>query len=110
MKRQIKLTKSQVEILRYYKSIGVADKDAGGVRFCRSIKTIAYDTDTGTKTVQRANDRFQSLGILIWRSGYKTSWGDGQPNQYLLALNGIRGYEILGVTSTMLRAVGRQVH
>ena len=110
MKNEYRLTKSQVTILRYYKSLGVVDRTDGTSRFCRSIKTIADDTDTGTKTVQRANDRFQSLGILIWESGHKTSWGDGQPNKYLLALTGIAGCgEVLGTTPTMLKGIRKQV-
>jgi hypothetical protein len=62
MTRQIKLelTPYEIRILRFYR--GLREE-----RFCRSIKTIAESCSVGTRTVQRANLRFQKLGILALR-------------------------------------------
>jgi hypothetical protein len=113
----VKLTPAEIRILRYYKSIGKVDRErGGGLRFCRSLKTIAAETGcTGQfadKTVRRANEHFRSLGILTWISGNSASWrpdSRGQANQYRLVLSGINGCEVLGVTPAMLRSVRSQV-
>jgi hypothetical protein len=95
----MKLTKSELHILSFYRSLGA--------KFCRSIKTIARETGTGTKTVQRANGRFKSLGTLTWAPG--NSANGGQANRYWLRMQGIPGYEVLGVSTAMLRSVQKQI-
>jgi hypothetical protein len=96
---RMKLTKSELHILSFYRSLGA--------KFCRSIKTIARETGKGTKTVQRTNDRFKSLGILMWAPG--NSANGGHANRYWLRMQGIPGHEVLGVTSAMLRNVQKQI-
>jgi hypothetical protein len=111
-----RLTKSDIRILRFYRSIGKVDRSLGtGLRFCRSLKTIAAEIGVNEKTVRRSNDHFRALGILSWVSGNSASWRKdspedrGQPNGYRLELRGITGYEILGVTPAILARVRRQI-
>ena len=107
------LTPAEVRILRYYQSVGETDKPLPGMRFCRSLRTIAHETRCSTKSVQRANDHFFALGILSWVSGNSASWrgasSRGQASSYILTLTGIKGCEGLGVTPEMLRKVRRQL-
>jgi hypothetical protein len=112
-----KLTPAEIRILRYYKSIGKVDRSIGsGLRFCRSLKTIAAATGCvgkfADKTVRRANEHFAALGILMWIKGNSQSWragSRGQANKYCLMLNGINGYHLLGVTPAILRSVRSQI-
>lgn len=103
------LTKSERRILRSYKSLGQGPR----VNFVRSLKTIAAECGISTKTVQRANEHFRSLGILIWLSGNSASWKtgrQGQPTRYRLNLCGFVGFDkTLGITPAMLREVRRQI-
>ena len=105
-----KLTKSERIILRYYRSLGRGLQ----LDFVRSLKTIAAECGTSTKTVQRANDHFAALGILIWLSGNSASWKtgmQGQPTRYRLNLKGFSGFDkVLGCTPAMLREVRRQLN
>src|SRR5712691_3757472 len=94
----MKLTQSETTILRFY-------RDFREERFCCSIKTIAQATGLGTRTVQRANARLQSLGILAWISGNSASWrkgSRGQANKYRFVLTGIEGS---AVTPAMVRSL-----
>jgi hypothetical protein len=95
------LTKSEIHILTFYRAFR-------SERFCCSIKTIAQACDVGTRTVQRANARFQAMGILAWVSGNSASWrpnSRGQANKYRLVMSGIEGST---VTSTLTRSLYRQ--
>lgn len=96
----IKLTRTETRILQFY-------RDFREERFCCSIKTIAEACSVGTRTVQRANVRFQNLGILAWVSGNSASWkknSRGQANKYRLVLKGLEGSD---VTPAMTRALYR---
>ena len=99
----IKLTRAETRILQFYRSL----KEE---RFCRSIASIARECSVGTRTVQRANARFQGLGILAWVSGNSASWrknSRGQANKYRLVLTGLEGFNVSPAT---LRAVRRAAH
>jgi hypothetical protein len=96
----IKLTRAETRILRFYRSLREE-------RFCRSIASIARECSVGTRTVQRANTKFQGLGILSWVSGNSASWrpdSRGQANKYRFVLSGVEGS---GVTPAMVRAFRR---
>lgn len=98
-----RVTKSELRILRFYRAFR-------SERFCCSIKTIADACDVGTKTVQRANERFREMGILAWVSGNSASWrpdSRGQANKYRLKLSGIEGS---AVTPAMTRRLYRLTH
>jgi len=100
------LTNAEVRILCFYKVIGKVDRALGtGLRFCRSLKTIADAAGCTERTVRRANEHFKSLGILTWISGNSRP----QANKYRLMLQGTEGYEFLEVTPAMLASVRRQV-
>lgn len=97
------LTKSDIRILRFYRTFRRE-------RFCCSIRTIAQACELGTRTVQRANARFQELGILAWVPGNSASWrpdSRGQANKYRLVMSGIEGST---VTPAMTRRLYRLVH
>jgi len=98
----IKLTRAETRILRFYRSL----KEE---RFCRSIASIARDCSVGTRTVQRANARFQGLGILAWVPGNSASWrkdSRGQANKYRFVLTGLEGFD---VPPTMVRRLRRLI-
>ena len=93
------LTNAEVRILRFYRAFREE-------RFCCSIKTIAQGCAVGTRTVQRANVRFQQLGILSWVSGNSASWrpdSRGQANKYRLVLTGLEGCNVSPSTVRTLR-------
>jgi hypothetical protein len=93
------LTPSEIRILRFYRNFREE-------RFRRSIASIARECSVGTRTVQRANARFQRLGILAWVSGNSASWrknSRGQANQYRLVLSGIEGFDVPPATVRALR-------
>jgi len=96
----IRLTKAETRILRFYRSLREE-------RFCRSIASIARECSVGTRTVQRANARFQRLGILAWVSGNSASWrknSRGQANKYRLVLTGLEGFDVPPATVTGFRS------
>jgi hypothetical protein len=102
----IKLTKAETRILRFY-------RDFREERFCCSIRTIAQACSVGTRTVQRANARFQELGILSWVSGNSASWrpdSRGQANKYRLVLTGIDGFNVPPATIRTVRRLTRGRH
>ena len=102
-----KLTNAEIKVLRFYKSIGKADKALGtGLRFCRSLTTIARETGLSEKTIQRANTRFLYLGILTWVRGNSASWragSKGQASKYRLMLAGTEGFAVPRQTVRELR-------
>jgi len=76
------LTKNETAILDYYRSL----KEE---KFSRSLKTIARAAGMNEKTVRRANNHFQQLGILSWIRGHGGQGNTGprtpcMPNQYWL--------------------------
>ncbi len=88
----LRLTPSEVAVLRYYRRIAASDG-----YFCRSLKTIARECRIAPKTVARANHRFMLLGILLWTSGNSASWrprSRGQANRYDLNLTGFYGFDV----------------
>jgi hypothetical protein len=106
MMNQPRLTKAEATILRFYRSIVERE------HFCRSIKTIAEETKLGTRTVQRANTKFLSLGILSWVSGNSASWrpgGKGQANRYRFVLSGVEGSGITPAMVSSFRCAIRKV-
>jgi hypothetical protein len=104
------LTKSEIRILQFYRSIGKVDSSLGtGLRFRRSLKTIAAEIAVNEKTIRRANDHFAALGILSWISGNSASWrGDkgGQASKYRLVLSGLEGF---AVARTTLQSIRKQL-
>lgn len=107
-----KLTTTEVRVLKFYKSIGRTDRSmSAGLRFCRSLETVAGELGVNEKTIRRANDHFRALGVLSWKSGNSGRRGseEGLANQYWLVLDGIPNFEILGVTPAMLARVRRQI-
>lgn len=95
----INVTQSEARILRFY-------RDFCSEHFCCSIKTIARSCEVGTRTVQRANEKFQQLGILSWISGNSASWrpnSRGQANRYRLLLKGIEGSAVTPSLTRRLR-------
>ncbi len=84
------LTKNTKAVLRYYLSLDKA-------RFRLSLDTIALASGVKKRTVRRANDRLQDLGLISWISGHgniRTGGGDEcVPNEYLLNSEVIRAHK-----------------
>ena len=73
-----KLTRAEVRILKFYKSIARPNAALGmGRHFVRSLKSIATATGCTRKTVTRANTHFRLLGILLWAQGNGGDWKKG---------------------------------
>jgi hypothetical protein len=95
------LTPTEVTVLRYYDGL----KKTGRM-FCRSLETIAAACGCSSKSVQRANDHFFALGILLWAPGNSRP----QANWYTLDLRGITGWDtVLGRTRKELSHVRKQL-
>ena len=101
----VKLTPSEVRVLRFYRSYKAE-------RFCCSLKTIAKACRIEPRTVRRANARFRELNILTWVSGNSASWNPksrGQANRYRLVLKGIEGSNVTPSTTRRLRFLTRRI-
>jgi hypothetical protein len=74
------LTKNTKTVLRYYLSLDKA-------RFRLSLDTIALASGVKKRTVRRANDRLQDLGVISWISGHgniRAGGADCTPDEYLI--------------------------